>query len=190
MVWPGCTLEGNPPKQAGCPLFTYRIQSLVCPEPFALPRCWQKAVAETHVRISVCMWMIRCWSLWRCPGLVQFTSITVISGLEILGFYSSPVHDQWYPEAALLCCALPGWAVPCSCWLAAVLRPWCDNWHYIEWHWTKIPKGDQERWSGEQLAAWVVSLGLGWQPSSQGTLSDKGGTCHPLGLPAKPSLSP
>lgn len=108
MMWPGCTSEGNPPKQAGCPQFTYRIQSLICPEPFALPRCWQKAVAETHVRISVCMWMIRCWSLWRCPGLVQFTSITVISGWEILVFYSSPVHDQWYPEAALLCCALPG----------------------------------------------------------------------------------
>lgn len=93
-------------------------------------------------------------------------------------------------RAALLCSALPGWAVPCSCWLTAVLRPRCDNWHYIEWHWTKIPKGDQERWSGEQLVAWVVSLGLGWQPSSQGTLSDEGGTCHPLGLPAESSLSP
>lgn len=38
--------------------------------------------------------------------------------------------------------------------------------------------------------SWVVSLGLGSQPSSQGTLSDEGGTCHPLGLPAESSLSP
>lgn len=50
--------------------------------------------------------MIRCQFLWQCPGLVQFTRISVVSGLEELGFHSNPVHDQWYldqPCFAVLC---------------------------------------------------------------------------------------
>ena len=52
MAWPGCMYKGNPPKQGGCLQLTYRIWSLACPKPLALPRCWEKVVASTEIHAS------------------------------------------------------------------------------------------------------------------------------------------
>lgn len=102
MVWPGCSEEGNPAKQAVWPQLTYRIQSLVCPKPSALP-----VVRKFLLKPIWGYQFIWCsGTSQQCPGLIQFTSRTVISGLERLGIYSIPVHDQWYPEQpcfAVLC---------------------------------------------------------------------------------------
>lgn len=129
-------------------------------------------------------------SVWRSHRCTHST-------WRYLIFTPKSLRDQRYLKAALLCCVLPGWAVPCSCWLTAALRPRCDSWPTLS---GTEPKSPKETRKDDLESNWLPGSYLlqsykchggravccasrpSWHPSEGFPLT---GPWHPLGLPAK-----